>query len=605
MKKKISTSLVASFFIATNLFSNETLESIYITSATKTQQAIKDVTSNIEVITKEELEEKHFTSVIEALNTLSGVSFSSNGGLGNTSSFYLRGMGNDKTLVLIDGIRYQDPSNTSGSNLSHLMINEIERIELIKGAQSGIWGADAASGVINIITKKAKKGTKASINLEAGSYKTKKYGASLSHGSDNFDIKVSANKLETDGFSSKTPNGKNPEDFESDSYENTTLNLNTNYYINDNSKINLNITNIDALAQYDSSSPNDDTMKSDIDTTLYGIGFSHRINNHNLKLKYEQSKFKRHEIGSKFGVLKFNGKTHNIEISDEYKYLDDDFLLFGIGLNKDDVDYVKVDNTKNNRNSKGKYLYATNSNKFDKIIFTQSLRYDRYDNFDNKLTGKVGLKYNINKDLFLSSNLGSAYNIPSIIKQLNPWGEANLNLQPEETKSFDLGFGYKNFSAIFFKSKVDNLIDWRGRGYTNVQGESKFKGYELKYQKDIFKDTLISLNYTYLSAKDSKGKYLDRRPKNQIGFSLDYYGIDNLHLNLNSTYVGDRKQNVYKVGEVKTGNYTLWNGAANYDINKNLKVYLKFDNMFDKYYQTTYGYGTARRSLYLGLKASF
>ena len=158
--KKISTSLVASFFLATNLFSTDTLETITVTSATKTEQSIKDVTSNIDVITAEDIEARKFKTVVEALQTLPGIQVSSSGGLGQLSQIYLRGMGTDKTLVLIDGIRYNDITTPNGAaNFEHLMINDIERIEVIKGAQSSIWGADASAGVINIITKSAQKGT--------------------------------------------------------------------------------------------------------------------------------------------------------------------------------------------------------------------------------------------------------------------------------------------------------------------------------------------------------------------------------------------------------------------------------------------------------------
>ena len=154
MNKKISTSLVASLLLATNIYANDTiqLDEITVTSATKSTQSIKDVTSNVEVITKEEIEERHFTTVSEALNTLAGVNVVSNGGLGKTTSVFMRGFDSQRILVLIDGINYNDHTGISGARFGHLMVNDIEQIEVIKGAQSGIWGADANAGVINIIT---------------------------------------------------------------------------------------------------------------------------------------------------------------------------------------------------------------------------------------------------------------------------------------------------------------------------------------------------------------------------------------------------------------------------------------------------------------------
>lgn len=616
---KLTTSLVASLLLSTNLYSAQELSAITVTSATKSEQSIKDVTSNIEVITKEDIEDRKFTSVIEALNTISGISFYSRGNLGSSSSVYLRGMDNKRSLFLIDGVRYYDPSNTSGGNYGHLMINDIERIEVIKGAQSGIWGANAAAGVINIITKKTKKDTNANIIVEAGSFKTKKFGTSISHGADNFDVKFTANRLETDGYSSVTAYGNDPKDYEKDGYKNTTISIGANYYISDNSTISLNIKNINALVEYDSlGTPNDDSMKSDVDTTLYNIVYSHKVDKHNIKLDYQLSDFKRHEIGTvaspgftwngnyyagSENVLKFNGKTHSIELSDEYKYSDNDFLLFGSGLSKDDVNFVMTDNSNKDRDSKSKYIYLTNSNKFDKIVLTQSIRYDNYTNFDNKFTGKLGIKYSFNNDLSFTSNVGTGYTVPSILEEFNPWGTANFNLEPEETKSLDIGFTYNNFSLTYFKSYVDNLIDWNNAtsAYENVEGESKFKGVELSYMKTLEENTLLTFNYTHLSAKDDAGDNLLRRPKRELNLALDYYGIQNFHFNVNAEYVGNRKDASNK----QTGKYTVWNSVVNYDLNKNLDLYLKVNNVFDKYYQTSYGYATAPRNAYVGLKYNF
>ena len=182
--KKINVSLVASFLLATNLYSQQTssLDEITISSATKSEEKLKNVTANVDVITAEDIESRKFKTVIEALNSLSGVSISSNGGIGQTSSVYLRGMDSNRTLILIDGVRYNDITTPKGSaNIEHLMINDVERIEVIKGAQSSIWGADASAGVINIITKSAKDGTHGNATVEYGKYNSKTTKANISH----------------------------------------------------------------------------------------------------------------------------------------------------------------------------------------------------------------------------------------------------------------------------------------------------------------------------------------------------------------------------------------------------------------------------------------
>jgi len=609
MNKKISTSLSASLLIATNIYANDTvqLDEITVTSATKSTQSIKDVTSNIDVITSEEIEERQFTTVAEALNTIAGINITSNGGIGSSTTLGLRGTGNNRTLILIDGVKFKDHSSISGTNISNLMIDNIKSIEIIKGAQSGIWGADAAAGVINIITKDINDGTHFSLLTEIGSFKTKKFGASVSHKNKNFDIKLDANRITSDSFSSKSPKGDDVSQYEDDYYENTSLGLKSNIYITDATKVFFSGKYIDSTKDYDSAGADDDTIKNDSQSKIFNIGLNHKYNEHDITIKFDKSNIKRDQIGytSSFGVKSTNNDTRNIEFSDRFNYSKGSFLLLGIGSNKDDIKYSKTTGVTDTASNDTRYGYITNSNRFNKIVLTQSLRYDKFDNFDNEFTGKIGAKYDFSNDFNISANYGTSYSVPLLIQNINPWGNTNLDIKPEESKSFDIGFEYKNFSVTYFEQDVTNLIDWENSTYTNVDGESEFKGYEIGYKQNLGEDILLSMNYTHLSAKDSDGENLARRAKRQLGFGVDYYGINKLHLNVNGSYIGDRFQDVYGVGRVQTGNYTVWNSVANYKINKTFSTYLKVDNLFNKYYQTIDGFATAERSAYIGLKATF
>src|SRR5574344_956133 len=197
--KKINVSLVASFLIATNLYSQQTssLDEITISSATKSEEKLKNVTANVDVITAEDIESRKFKTVAEALNSLVGIQVSPSGGIGQQSSVYLRGMDSKRTLVLIDGIRYNDITTPNGAaNFEHLMINDIERIEVIKGAQSSIWGADASAGVINIITKSSQDGTHGNATIEYGRYNSKIARANISHKNENFDAKLGVTRVD-------------------------------------------------------------------------------------------------------------------------------------------------------------------------------------------------------------------------------------------------------------------------------------------------------------------------------------------------------------------------------------------------------------------------
>jgi vitamin B12 transporter len=614
-KKKILLSLLASSVL---LAEDIKLQEITVTSVTKTEQSIKDVTSNVNVITKEEIEERHYTSVVDALKNVAGINYTSNGGLGATTSIYLRGAGNNRTLILIDGVRYQDPSNTNGASIGHLMMDDIERIEIIKGAQSGIWGADASAGVINIITKSAKKGTHVSGYAEAGSFVSKKFGASASHKTDKFDIKISADRVLSDGFSVQVPKGDDIDDYEDDAYENTTLNLKVGYNITNDARLSFGLTDISAKKEYDSfGNPDDTDMKSDIDQTLYNVKYQQKYQSHNITLKAERSEYEREEIGTvaQWGieyVKDFDAKQNNLELFDDIKYNEKDFIILGGGLSSDYVEYTLTDSSSHDKTNRDKFVYATNSNIFGNLVLTESLRYDDYNNFDSKTTGKFGVKYNFTNDLYATSNIGTAYNVPNIMQELNPWGGTNRDLNPEDTTSFDISLAYKGFKATYFYNTVDDLIEWYdpdGWGgnpgiYKNLDGESIFKGYEFEYSQYVIDELFITMNYSILSAKDEDGKELARRPRTTFKAGFDYYPNDDFHFGAFGEYIGERFDRADKQG-TQTGRYTVVNLVSDYNINKNLSVYAKIDNLFDKYYQVVDGYATAPLSAYVGIKAKF
>ncbi|AYJ80065.1 hypothetical protein AN286_07780 [Aliarcobacter cryaerophilus ATCC 43158] len=618
--QKINISLVASFLIATNLYSQQTnsLDEITISSATKSEEKLKNVTANVDVITAEDIESRKFKTVIEALNSLSGVSISSNGGIGTLSQVYLRGMKSENTLVLIDGIRYNNPYNGS-VDFAHLMINDIERIEVLKGAQSSVWGADASAGVINIITKSAKDGTFGNASAEYGRYDSKISKATISHKNKNFDAKLSATRVDTDGFSAISPKSNEAKKYEDDGYKNTTVDLKLGYNFDDNNRLSASYGIVDAKTKFDDmlsdASYNPDIIasaNSKAETKTRNSIASLNYENKNIfattNIYTNYSRFK-NETKTEVGFNDSKNKTDIKEygIKSTIPYLEDSSSLTVGAEYKDFEDKEDI-----NRKYNSKAIYFTNTNKFfsDKTILSQALRYDKYSDFDNKTTGKIGIKQYIIDELNISSNYGTGYNTPSFIQLYKTsWG-GNPDLNPEKTKSYDVGFEYKGFSVTYFNTKVNNLMvsnastSWK---YKNIEGDSKFKGTEIAYKNSIIEDVFINLNYTNLSAKDSKDKKLQNRPSNKFNFGVDYYGLKDFHFNINGEYIGTR-QSVnfdYNKPDVKTGNYTVWNAVVDYDISKNFSTYLKLDNILNKDYQIVDGYATSQRAAFVGLKASF
>ena len=609
MNNKITTSLVASFLLATNLYSAQDLETISVTSATKSTQLIKDVTSDVEVITSAELEERNYSTVMDALNSISGVDITSNGGLGQLSFARINGMHYTNTLVLIDGVRYNDITNGSAF-LENVLLSDVKQVEILKGAQSGVWGADASGGVINIITKTSKEGLHGSINAEYGSYNTRKYGADLSYKTQKYYLKLNRQKVTTDGFTSKAPRGEDISKYEDDSFENTTTSLKAGFNINEENKLDLIHTIIDTRSDYDGgfgattdAQANDSVTYNTSKSKFSKINFNNTINSSKIDIYGSKSSFNRDNNGTDY-----IGNVSEMGIKSEIKYNKKDFLVVGLDSKKFVQDESYDIEYKNNG------IFLTNSNTLnnDNTVFTQSLRYDKYTNFKNKLTGKIGIKHSFDKLIF-NSNYGTGYKAPSLYQLSHDGGN---DLSPEYTKSFDISGEYSGMKIKLFKNRINDLITYNDNNtgwpnsaddfYENTEGESIIKGYEVSYKKSIIKDTLLTLNYTKLSAKDKDDKTLGRVPEELLKIALDYYGIKKFHFNINAKYTGDRwNLNGEPTGGDKTGRYTVWNSIINYKVNKTFKTYLKVNNLFNKYYQTVEGYATAERSAYIGLKASF
>ena len=619
MNTTIKLSLLTTLLLTNNLIAEEKLEDITVVSATKTSQNIKDVTSNVNVITAQEIEERHYTTVTEALNSLPGVNFTSNGGLGTTSSVRVRGFDPQKTLVMIDGIRYNDITNSSGANFSHLMVSDIESIEVIKGAQSGIWGADAAAGVINIITKSAKKGLHFSASQEFGSFATTKSNVAASYKNETGYIKASHNIVDNKGFSAQAPYGSELNDFEDDGYNNKTTNLKAGFKITPTNKIDVSHTIIDANSNYDTSVYEGEYPNSVLNrvasansfatatnkTTLSSVNFNHIDSFNELDVYAKQSKFKR-EYPQDFTKL-YEGEVKEYGLKSKIDYLNDSFVVVG-------GDYKKFEHKDTvNKSFTNKALFITNNNKFKKFldgtaIITESLRHDTFNNFDNKTTGKIGLKYTNNtiKGLSTSVNYGTAYNVPSSFQLYSFYG--NPNMKAENIKSFDATIGYKDFEVTYFKNEIDDIIDYNAATskYANVDGTSTLKGYEVSYNTTFSDIVALTLGYSKLDATDKDGKDLARRAKESVKFGLDYYGTESLHLGVNGEYIGDRDDKDYATyAKVNTGNYTVVNFVANYEVDKHMSVYGKVDNIADKYYQTAYGYTSSPRAVYAGMKLTY
>ncbi len=603
--------ITATLLLTTNTYADETLEPITIISSNKTTQSIKNTTSNVTVITADDIEEKGYQTVAQAINTVAGISVTNSGGLGQQTSFFVRGADSGKVLVLLDGMRLNDPSTTNGTALlDSLTTSNIAQIEIIKGGASSIWGSNASAGVINIITKEAKDGVHGSLALSYGSYNTKGTDADLSYKDEKLTAQVLASILKTDGFSALAPRSA-----EDDGYENKNYNMKLGYAFDKNNQLNLSYNRIKTETEYDDSwsvdQANDKYSHSTSDQTNYALDYNFKQDNYSASFHASKGEYDR-DYYTTGGHNVYKATLKEYALINAYDYTGGKAVL---GLEYKDIDGLNQwfdawgTYAPSQANYTNKAIYISNVyDLHENTLLETNLRYDNYDEFDDKTTYKIGLKHhhNLLEGFTTSANYYTSYDAPSSYQLSNQSPTVNL-LKPAYTKGYDISASYNElFSISYFNTRVEDGIDyvgvWPDSGYANIEGTQKFSGVELQSSYALPSLNLnLSANYTHLFKYEKEdGTDLIRRAKDTINASVDYYTDNNTHFGIDAQYIGDREE----FGQ-STGNYTLWNLNFSTEIIDNIDLNINARNIFDKDYQSVYGYATEGRSLYAKIKYSF
>jgi len=580
------------------------LDNIIVT-ASHTAMSQHSVTANATVITADDIADNHYRTLDDALQSIPGIHFVRNGGLGTNTSIFIRGQKTGSTLVLVDGVEMTNPMGTGGAILSSLLLSDVERIEVLKGPQSGIWGSRASAGVINIITKQAKEGTQGSVNLETGDNNYHKLAVSLSSAEKGGDFSVSFSQLKTDSFSAIKAYKSYEQNYEDDAFNQTDFSLNMGININPEHRLEVLLKTAQSTSNYDyTNNPNQSSFASvDYKNTIKRLQYVYAHNAFNSTVYLSQN-----------NIQQYNDAVINsVGLKGGYQYATDQSLAFVLNNQQ----YVNLGDGDSYYNTG---VGITNTNHFNnkKLIITQSLRSDSFNQFDDKVTGKIGIKNIFKKDIFISANLGTAYNAPTLF-QLT-YG-ATSNLQPEETTGFDINIGLYNVDFSYYQSRAKNFISyggtWPNDYYENLNGTTEFEGIEIAYNDYIdAANTRININYAQVSAKDSNNNFLARRAEQTFGLNLLYDGFNNLTIGLNNRYIGNMFDLADRSG-ANIGDYYVTDLNINYTVNKNLTVYANILNLLDSDYTTavaTYQsdgvtpqnvYSNGGSQLFVGLQGKF
>jgi len=315
LKKSIVLSILASSVLLAD--NNINLETVTVTAPRESVEKHL-LTTDADIVTKKEIEDGKYTGVAELLETK--LPFSASGGFGQTENFYLRGMDSGRTLFLIDGVRANDITGIKSAPFTeHLWLNDIESVSIIKGAQSGVYGADAVAGVISITTEKPKDGLHAKISSSAGSYGFKSNSAMTSYKNEYLYAKISSSKTEAIGFSTAAPQkneagyGKFDSNLESDRYSNAYNSFLLGITPTKQDTIEASYKKIDAFVAFDNGggktndAPDGPFTVNNSRQTFLSTNYKHVFEHGEIKAFYNSSTFDRTQWGGYSAIQKEGG----------------------------------------------------------------------------------------------------------------------------------------------------------------------------------------------------------------------------------------------------------------------------------------------------------
>lgn len=591
-----------------------TLDPVVVT-ATRTATPLSQIGSSVTVVTAEEIEEKQLSQILDVLRTVPGVGIVHSGPQGGQTSVRTRGTDNKHTLVLIDGIEIRDVSTVGGGpDLANISTDNVERIEIVRGAQSVIYGSDAIGGVINIITKKQSSVPEGYFSVEGGSYNSWKEKAGFSLPGASFTV----SRTDSDGFSSYNEKDGFSED---DGYKSTNASLNIGGQLNETMSLKFNLRLADSSYDFDSGyyDSSFNYVQADTDAvvdTLQVAGrgeatFSLLDGNWILTLGSSLSDTNRTTSGT-YDNYEYDGSIEKFDLQNTVLIGTAQVVVIGLETEKENYtssygDSGKVRNTA---------LYIQDQVKFGNFSTAIGGRVDDHETFGSEFTWRVAPTYLISSThTRLKTSVGTGFKAPSLFQLYYPYG-GNEELEPETSLSFDIGFEQSLadnkivISSSWFYNDIEDYIDWYsdgdfdyydGDGYHNIKS-LKTQGIETTVAFYPISMVNLQLGYTYTDTEDQDGARKARIPLHKGTFDVNIYPIAALQLNANLIYVGEREDGA---ADEILGDYTLVNLATSYQLTDNFKIFARVDNLFDKDYEEVAGYGTAGLSGYAGVKFSF
>jgi len=586
---------------------NQTDDSLVVT-ANRFQQPVNTVLAPTSVVTREDIDRWQSKTLTDVMRRLPGVDIGQNGGMGQKSSLFIRGTNSSHVLVLVDGIRLNQAGITGSSDLSQFPIALVQRVEYIRGARSAIYGSDAIGGVVNIITSSDKIGT--TLNAGIGSNGYQDYDAATQQNlGDHTRVALAGHYTYTKGFD-VVANGNygDQRQPDRDGFMSKTLFGSVHHTFSDEFSGFFRGYGYDNRTDYDGFADNGtivDTRQLYSQTWDAGLNFNHDIFHSQLISSYGHSKD--YNFDPRKGRYDSTASLDNIK---QYNLQSINSIDVGQGNIGAGVDWQKQTtepgtnylNDGYNQHNTGVYL--TGLQRVGDFTFEGAARNDNNSQFGNHGTWQGSSAWEFVEGYRFIASYGTGFKAPNFGQLYSSWG-GNSQLKPEKSKQWEGAFegltAGVNWRVSGYRNDIEDLIDstsGTGWQYYNVS-KARIKGVEATASFDTG-PLEHELGYDYVDARNGEtNKLLPRRAKQQVKYQLNWQ-VEHLDWSLTYHYLGIRHDTDYSTYQpVKMGGVSLWDVAVSYPVTSHLTIRGRIANLFDKNYETAYGYQTAGREYYL------
>ena len=638
------TTLLANTFFLINLRSEET--PIIVISAGKTNQSINTVGSSIDVINSDTINNSSYYSLADVINNNStSTNFFQAGGHGGNIGIQLRGLEKRYSTVYIDGVKMLDPSSSDGSfYLENIMKNGIDRVEVLKGTQSSLYGSNAIGGTINIFTKKGEEGKHSNFEIGTASKNTKNITYSLSGADKKFNYYLGLNKFLTDGISSMNDNE------EKDMYQNDNVVGKLGYKINDNFTLENSFRLANSFSEYDEivksrTDNNNSTNNLEISNSLKLI---HQKNNFKNTLSYNKLTIERYTTGYDLSKVNYFGYRDAFNYLGEYNFNLDNKIVYGVDTEFDAARYRVDFGESDKEHDEGiiSQYFDYQFRPFENLYSTFGLRSDDHTTVGRKTSGRTTLAYRLDGNSKVRSSFGAGVRFPALYDYAygNPTivgnGGTLEELQSERGLSFDLGYDtFLNnldleLNITYFKTEQKNPILSNGRtGWVqrNATGRNTSEGVEIGGKwKPSNKKFGLNFGYTFTDSYDAnscdpdelaafadnecrlKGSKVAtakvRVPRHAVQSKFNYLVNKNLTSSLNGKYISETRD----VGNENDNwndqilsDYFVFDLVNSYQIFNGYLVHLNINNIFNEKYQQIHEYSAMGRTFNLKIKSVY